>query len=198
MEDVPIERSEPHKDVLSREEIDAAIEGLTDNQWARLRLVAEKWCQGRPIEGKDLLQEALMRALDSRQCPRGVDIVRFLAEAMRSIADAEVKSHDRKPQKRADSIHGDGDEDVGIVLVDGGPSPEMLIADEERCAGIRKAILGLFREETVLEVLAEGIMDGYEGEDLRSLTELDPTAFNSARRRIRRTIHKAFPDGKIS
>ena len=30
-----------------------------------------------------------MRSLDGRHCPRHIDVIRFLAEAMRSIADGE-------------------------------------------------------------------------------------------------------------
>jgi len=196
MDDGQIGEIEPDKDVLSREEIDAAIEGLTDTQWTRLKVVALKWSKNRPIEETDLLQEALVRALSSRQCPRGIDIVKFLAEAMRSIANAVVKAQSRKPQDHAESIYNEEGEEDGAILVDMRPSPEQLVADEEFCVSIRKAVLGLFKEEPVLEILAEGIMDGYEGEELRALTDLDSTGFNSARRQIRRTIEKSFPDRK--
>jgi hypothetical protein len=74
---------------LSRAEIEDAIRALSPVDWARLRLVAARYASGRRLDAKDLLQEALLRSLDGRNCPRHVDVVRFLAEAMRSIADGE-------------------------------------------------------------------------------------------------------------
>jgi hypothetical protein len=37
-------------------------------------------------------------------------------------------------------------------------------------------------------------MEGMRGEDLRALTDLDPTAYESKRRLIRRRIEKRFKD----
>jgi RNA polymerase sigma-70 factor (ECF subfamily) len=41
--------------------------------------------------------------------------------------------------------------------------------------------------------MLEGIMEGIAGEELRSLTQLSQTQFDSKRRLIRRRIDKAFP-----
>jgi hypothetical protein len=76
--------------VRTRDEIAIAIRALTDAQWIRLRKASGyfAWVYGLP--GDDLLQEAFCRALaGSRQCPCDVDVVKFLVEAMRSIANGE-------------------------------------------------------------------------------------------------------------
>ena len=39
------------------------------------------------------------------------------------------------------------------------------------------------------------MMEGIEGEELRELTDLDKTAYQSKRRLIRRRIDKKFPKG---
>ena len=78
--------------VRSREEVAAAICALTDAQKARLRKVAQSYAWLYPLGADDLLSEAIARAIaGSRQCPKDVDVVKFLADAMRSIADAESK-----------------------------------------------------------------------------------------------------------
>ena len=80
----------------TRDEIAAAIRSLTAVDLARLKMVARKYAFGRPIEPDDLLQESYIRALDSRACPSHVDVVKFLAEAMRSIAHGEAEKVEHK------------------------------------------------------------------------------------------------------
>ncbi len=83
---------DPVPSARTRAEIDCAVRELTAAQWTRLRQIAGLYAVGRPIEAEDLLQEAFRRALDGeRKCPVTVDVVRFIAEAMRSIADGELK-----------------------------------------------------------------------------------------------------------
>ena len=81
----------PAESGRSREEIVSLINGLAPVDWARLRLISAKFAIGRPIEAADLLQEALARSIDGRVCPIHVDIIRFLAQAMRSIAHGEAE-----------------------------------------------------------------------------------------------------------
>ena len=56
--------------------------------------------------------------------------------------------------------------------------------------GLKGAIEVDVRLEPVAQVIVEGIMEGQRGEDLRALTDLDPTAYQSKRRLIRRRIAK--------
>ena len=78
--------------VRSRNEIAAAVRGLTEAQWIRLRKASAYFAWVHSLSADDLLQEAFHRALaGSRKCPSNVDIVRFLVQAMRSIADGEVE-----------------------------------------------------------------------------------------------------------
>ena len=44
--------------------------------------------------------------------------------------------------------------------------------------------------------LLDGILEGYQGEELRMLTDLDETGFNTKRRLIRRTLNKIYPNGR--
>jgi DNA-directed RNA polymerase specialized sigma24 family protein len=77
--------------VRTHEEIADAIRALTLAQWTRLRKVAARYAYA--LTAEDLLQEAFRRALEEngRNCPGHVDVVRFLAEVMRSIAHGEME-----------------------------------------------------------------------------------------------------------
>ena len=181
--------------VHSRAEVDAAIEALTDETWARLRKISALYASNRPVNPDDLLQEAILRALEgNRHCPRAVSIIHFLAGAMKSIAFDEVKKRGRRPEGRAIPILKE-DGQPAMDLPDTNLSPEEQAIDAQECGLIRQSIHKLFSDNQVYEVIVDGIMEGLEGDDLRALTDLDATGFASARRLIRRRIGKAFPKG---
>jgi len=145
---------------------------------------------GRPIGGDDLLQEAFRRALDGeRKCPISIDAVRFLAEAMRSIADGELKKTQRQPVLVP--LPGPGDAETAIAEpADPRSTAEELIGGEQEADRLRSEILSLFNDDQIAQIIVEGIMEDIEGEELRSLTSLDKTQFDSKRRLIRRRISK--------
>ena len=182
--------SDPAVSVRTRAEIACEIRALTPAQWVRLRKIAGLRSLGRPIEAEDLLQEAFRRALDGeRKCPVNVDIIRFLAEAMRSIADAELQRAKRRPRQVP---LPDYNAPEGEAVEPGDPTPtaeEVLVADD-RADHIHCKIVDLFPGDVAAQVIVEGIMEGHRGEDLRALTDLDQTAYQSKRRLILRRITK--------
>lgn len=185
---------DPLCSVLSRDEVIEAIRALSDASWNRLRRVATMFCRGRPIEPEDLLQEALTRATDgSRNCPQNIDLVRFLAEAMRSIASSSMKVIARQLEFQAVPLISD--DGVTLDLVDERPAAEQQAISDQEVARIKRAIIDLFRGDVTAEVLVEGMMEGLDGEKLRATTDLTKVGFASKRRFIRRRIDKAFPDG---
>jgi DNA-directed RNA polymerase specialized sigma24 family protein len=181
--------------VRTHDEIADAIRALTHAQWARLRLVAEKYAWRCPLGPDDLLQEAFLRALEGgRKCPAHVDVVRFLAEAMRSIADGEAEKIEN--QVVLTPIAQFGDEQDGAV----DPEEPRLNAEnaamcKQNVAALRNAMLALFNDDSQARDLVEGIMEDFTAEELRKLTELDETAYASKRRLMRRTIDKHYPKG---
>lgn len=182
---------EPVCVVLSEDEIVEAIRTLSAASWNRLRRVARVFSQGRPIEPEDLLQEALARAIDgSRNCPRNIDIVRFLAGAMRSIASGAMKILTRQPHFRAlPLIDDDG---MPLDPPDQRPTAEQHIIGDQEAAQIRRKVLDLFQDDLTAQVLVEGMMEGMDGEDLRATTDLSKVGFASKRRLIRRRIDKGW------
>ncbi len=179
------------------DEIACAIQDLSDADWTRLGKVAALYARNRLIEPDDLLQEAFRRALDGRRnCPVHVDPVRFLAEAMRSIADGELQKREVQPRLVPIANHG-GDE-TAVDPPDPALDPEQRAGSAEEAAAMRACLLSLFADDEITQVILEGMMEGIEGEELRELTELDNTAYQSKRRLIRRRIDKKFPKGWTS
>lgn len=176
----------------SRDEIADAIRGLTPAQWARLKKVAHRLTFGRPVEPEDLLQMAYASALDGRTCPANVDVVRFLAEAMRSIADGEVDKARRRVVLVPVPKTGEN-EDEEVEFPDDRPTVEERRISDENVAEMRGAILALFNDDPTAQDLVEGVMAEMTAEELRELTGLDQKAYDSKRRLIRRRIDAAYP-----
>lgn len=174
-------------------EIADAIQTLSDADWIRLRKVANAYSRGRAIEAEDLLQEAMRRALDGgRNCPEDVGVVKFLAEVMRSIAHAAKETAANQPQLVPVANHS-----IDETAVDPpGPTPGV----EDNLQGNQEAaaILALFDDDETAQIMLEGMMEGMQGEDLKELTDLDQTAYQSKRKLIRRRIDKKFAEGWTS
>jgi DNA-directed RNA polymerase specialized sigma24 family protein len=185
--------------VRSSDEIADAIRAFTDAQWIRLRTVAEKYSRKYarlcPLEAEELLQEAFCRALaEDRRCPSHVDPVRFLAEVMRSIADGEINKVENQidvvPVMQLGAIP-----ESAVDPRDARMSSEQSLIANEDAEVFRQEMLGLFPDDQQARDLLDGIMEGYEGEELRALTDLDEISFASKRRLIRRRIDKHYPKG---
>jgi len=178
----------------SREEVVEAIRSLSAADWIRLRKAAKVIARFKPIEPDDLLQEAFRRAIEGkRNCPSHVDVVRFLCEAMRSIADAELQKIEPRPALVPISSHGAA---IGLVdPPDPAPSAEQAMLDSEALDAIMDGLKELFDQDTAAQVIVEGIMEDMEGEVLRELTDLDPTGYQSKRKAIRRWLDKKFAKG---
>jgi DNA-directed RNA polymerase specialized sigma24 family protein len=182
--------------VRSCEEIAAAISAFTDAQRIRLRKVAEKYAWLYPLgTDDDLLSDAISRALaGTRQCPTNVEVVRFLAEVMRSIADGEASKLENPVTLIPVLQPGDPVSDA-VDPIDSGLNAEEKLVAADSAEAFRQAMLGLFPDDPQARDLLDGIMEGYEGEELRAVTNLDETGFASKRRLIRRRIDKNFPEG---
>jgi DNA-directed RNA polymerase specialized sigma24 family protein len=178
--------------LLAKTEVKRAIEALPRVGWLRLHKIARALSRHTATDPDDLLQEAFQRALNgSRRCPRDLDIVRFLAGTMRSIASDWAKARKRRPEVNLLASTGVV-EGVVVQVLDRRPSPDDVLASAQEAACMRKALLDLFADDGIARAMLSGIMDGKDGEDLRRLTGLSETEFASKRRLVRRRIDKAF------
>ena len=180
----------------TRDEIAAAIRSLSAVDLARLKMVARKYAFSRPIEPDDLLQEAYARALDSRACPSHVDVVKFLAEAMRSIAHGEAEKVEHKVTLVPIASTG-GPYDADSIKDEADDAETRMIAAQraERCIATHAAVIALFDDDPTAQLVLEGMMEEMTTEEMRELTGLDKTGYDSKRKLIRRRIDKQYPEG---
>lgn len=180
------------RSILSGPEVEDAIRLISDAGWHRLKRVARHYSFGR-LDADDLLYEALSRTLDGRRtCPAGVDVVRVLAEAIRSIASSSFKAAARHPE-----LHPVDDVEVeeGDDTARQGENPEQKMISDQEADRIRTAVVSLFDDDENAQAIVEGEMDGMSREELCELTGLHGQALDSKRRLIRRRINGAFPEG---
>lgn len=187
--------SPPARAMRSPDEIRAAIEAFTDVDWIRVDKAAEYWARAYGADADDVKSDALERAVDgSRQWPQDITIFQFLSGAMRSIS-----SGDRKARTRRAEVHLVA-KDGSLVVdpIDARPNAAEAAQSREETERIKQSVLGLFDDDLAAQAIVEGDMDGIEGEELRDLTGLDPKAFATKRRFVRRRINQKYPKGWTS
>jgi len=178
----------------TQDEFADSIRRLTAADWGRLRKVAGYYARSWSIEPDDLLQEAFRRAFaGSRKWPANVDVVKFLAEAVRSIANGEKEKAGTRPVFVPISNFSEVENSVDPP--DSRPNVEQSLQDEQEVAKIKTALLALFQGDEIAQIILEGRMENMQGDELRELTGLDSTAYESKCKLIRRRIDKKFPDG---
>jgi DNA-directed RNA polymerase specialized sigma24 family protein len=183
------------KPLRSREEVEIAIRAFTDAQWARLGRVGRRYAWRCRWDPDDLVQEAIARALaGGRNCPAHIDVVKFLAETMRGIADDEAAKAENAV--RHAPIVAPGEELSGAVDVE----DERLNAEEHalkagNLAEIRAAVLALFDDDPVARDLADGVIEEMSKDELCEMLALDDKSYASKRRFIRRRVDERWPQG---
>jgi DNA-directed RNA polymerase specialized sigma24 family protein len=179
-------------DTLSADEVAAGIAALSDADWARIKKVSVL-LTGCKDAAQDLRQEALSRAFGlDRRCPRNVTIARFLCEAMRSIISSQRGSN--AVRARTEMIYVSDPTSAGDAAKTD-PGPFASLASDEECRRIADAVLSLFSDNETARDVAEGIMEGLEGEDLSEWASIDKQQLATKRRLIRRRTESAFPEG---
>lgn len=185
---------DPGRNCLSLAETVEAISAISDAGWIRLRRVANRRCYGQ-IDPDDLLHEAFLSAIEGhRKCPHDVDVIRFLAEAMRSLASSRIKSFTLKPELKLVPL-ANNENELPYDPPSNEPTPEEKIISYSEVARIKAAILALFTGDEIAQFIIEGDMDEIDPTELRDLTGLDKKTYASKRRLIRRRIEQAYPKG---
>lgn len=186
--------SDVHHDVLDLEEIGSAIAGLTEIDLIRMRRAGRSFAWGSAHEVNDLIQEAVVAASTGRRkCPREVSFVKFLINAMRSIASAA-----RETERVAgidytlDATGTDGNPIV--VPTDVEPDAETVrLRDEDvelRIAELHEIFDD--DDEAMLVILA--LLEHQTKEEIMSSYDFTEKAYDTIRRRIRRKINGRSPN----
>jgi hypothetical protein len=176
----------------TRDEIEAAIRSFSVADWARLRKLGKAFEYDTGWEREDLVQEAILRTLQgTRNCPNDIDVMKHLIETMSSIADGErEKAHNQ-------ALHLPTAQPGLQGAVD--PTSAEWSAEEKLLyEGEVAEILANFDDDPVARELVEGILAGFDTEQLKELTGLEGTPYNSKRTLVRRRLLKLSPKGRNS
>jgi DNA-directed RNA polymerase specialized sigma24 family protein len=158
-----------------RRDVGAALAALSEEDLLRLRAIARLRARSLPdgMSWSDLLHEAVLRALTgARPWPPGVPLLAFLAGVMRSLCDEHWRRHRR--QDRLPAPHDSG----------GADNPERACAAAEALAAIQRLFAS---DEAALKVIT-GLVNGMAAEDIRRHYDMTAVAYDTIRRRIRRTL----------
>ncbi len=179
-------------DRITVDEIHIAIDGLSDEDIARLVTAAKMYSRFCGISPDDLLQEAYMRALDgSRTCGAGTTVVGFLCGVMRSLASQENEA--RKSGFRPVVVMRNGEPvlpDVAADIV----SPEQSAASAIDDTRVLAKIEALVADDEQLQLLIEGLDDGMRGAELQDLLGIDEKGLAALRKKLIRRLQVTFPD----
>jgi len=171
----------------------AALGTLTDADRIRLRYRAASLAPGTGMQGDDLFQEAVRRALereDGRRCPCDVPVPAFLSNVMRSIASAEREKYAR--QVSLDPNDND--------CPAGDPHPSHVLDSANARIDLQRIVARLeelFADDPQAQAVLIGTMENWTPVEIRDLEPMDDLQYAAARRRFRRAILNEFgKDGK--
>lgn len=177
------ERYPIQPDAITRttEQVARALRRLSDSDLLRLEALARLRARGLPggIVWSDLLNEAIRRALDgSRPWPPGVPLLAFLAQIMRSIWSELCRRNalERRLALTEAAVLGGTDSDE--------MDPERIVAAAQALAAIHKLFAGDAEALNVITALA----DGRTAQEIRDIHGMSETAYDTIRKRIRRTL----------
>lgn len=186
-----------------REDVRAALKGMSQAEWIRLRRIADILTRSKATAVNDLIQETSARVLgDTRPWPVNIPFFAFFAGVMKSVASEEVQKLKRAREggsgvREPLSLH---DEVGGLAFdpPDLGPNAEQVLLQREAATETKAEILALFHDDPVAMMMVEGKMEGMEGEELRELVGLQITNFQSKNKLIRRRMLKLSPGKPVS
>ncbi|UFZ05575.1 sigma-70 family RNA polymerase sigma factor [Bradyrhizobium ontarionense] len=158
----------------------------------RLKALAQLWSRGLPggLGWADVLHEAIVRVLDgSRVWPFGVPILAFLSGVMRSICDDYWRCV-RREQRLLVSRDGQGQGSSSADPIDELADPERVAV---AVAGLAE-VMRLFAGDPVVLKIIDGLANGLVARDICRAYGISALDYDTARRRMRRTLLRHQPN----
>jgi DNA-directed RNA polymerase specialized sigma24 family protein len=175
------------KRILRPAQAALALELISRLDLLRLKTIARIYARGLLPDGvwEDLLQEAITRVLTgSRRQPEGLTMVAFVAGILRSLRAHYWRRARREPRDDKLRIDHRGEESFALDLADPTPGPERALEARQQLTLIKL----LFADDPTALKIIDGLGDGLSAEQIRRSAGLSKTDYDSARRRMRRTV----------
>lgn len=180
---------------LSRVEIEAEILKIDMAPRAEIVRRADQLAGDYPGEGRDLLQEAVTRALSSRSCREGITGEQFVAGIMRSITSTARRGRERRGENPA-SIP------VEVLVEQMGVGPYTVqTADEvietERVRRLCENVLDQLASVSPLQAeLIEGIGLNLRGQNLADYLGITRADLATVRRALKRNAQRVWAEAE--
>lgn len=191
------------------DDVRQAYEALTNDELFRLLKLARIFLIGTEYaDPQELLNEALVRTLRAangekgRHWPKSVPFVAFLAKTVQGLADdshnssyirqtqeMEVLATDAMTAEEALGVHGHAHPDVVALAIEAGERAD----DQDRAKQDAERIDTYFAGDDEVGWLVMGHKDDLKAADIRELSGMSQTQYETARRRFRRGLEKLFP-----
>lgn len=174
--------------ILRPAEVALALNIISRMDFLRLKAIARLHARGLPpdVTWDDLLQEAFTRAITgSRRKPQGLPMVAFLAGIMRSLRTEHWRRARGGPGSR-EPLRLDHQRDLSRTAELRDPASDLeqaLLAREQI-----EAIERLFEGDAVALGILAGLAEGRSAAQIRAAMAISKTDYDSARRRMRRTL----------
>lgn len=176
--------------ILRPAETALALKLITRMDFLRLKSIARVHARGLPpdVTWDDLLQEAFTRVIGgTRRKPAGLSMVAFLAGIMRSLRSAHAQRARGGPAS-TQTLRIDHEHDLSphAALRDPGADLERSLIAREQLDSIER----LFANDSVVREIIAGLAQGGSPTQIRSALKLSKTDYDTARKRLRRTLLK--------
>ncbi len=204
---------EPEDGTESRDatanEIRMAIEALTPEESARLRLAAIYCLPGSEYDHfQDLINEAVVRAMSAagggsgRHWKIGVEFIAFMIMTVRGLSDDSRESLVQRKTNRLELMTAEGCSSEDVLGALGRSNPSVLelavenqerIERQERAKADVDAIDTHFAGDDNIGWIVMGHKDDRSAAEIQQISGMSQTQYNSARRKFRRGLSRLFP-----
>lgn len=191
------------------EEICDAVERLTEVELGRIRRAAHYAIFGTEYtDPLELLGEAVKRTLEGadvkggRHWPNGVHFVAYIIKTMQSIAEGSSSSITQSRTEYLEVMAGpEGDAELSLAR-EGFSSTDVVAQALEveetnerqaRAATDAALIEAHFASDEEIQFLIMGDKDDMKPSEIRAVSGMDQTAYDTARRRFRRGLNTLMP-----
>lgn len=193
----------------SPDELRQAIERLTAEELYKLTKAAGYYLFGSEYQNpSELLNDAILRAMNAamgghgRSWKRSVDFFSFLMMCMRGIASDSADSVGQKRTVRIDALATEtlsGEDVLGAKGINHQGVEDQV--EEKQETSLRRAIAKsnsdaidqFFKDDDNVSFIIMGYKDGMAAEEIRSVSGMSATEYDTAKRRFRRGLDKMFP-----
>ncbi|MFK4792375.1 hypothetical protein [Sphingobium sp. ZW T5_29] len=183
------------KSVLTRDEVREAMLQIKFKPGSEVSKAAEHFARLCRSDADDMLNEAVKRALSSRQCPTGIDVEQFLngilrsISSSRSIARTAAKNEVYVPIPELLAA-------VGLTSMTSPPPDEILEIERQR-AVYAEVIEELARQSSAIAILIDAIDQGLRGKDIEDLLSISTHELAALRKTLKRRAEKAKAEVRL-